>query len=633
MKNKKLKKIILIAIAAVLVIVMGVVAMKITISNNKIGVLVAREEIGYNEEIKQSDESRFEIVQKNKDDLKQGYFDSFEALLTAANSYGYITESKILVGEVVYPEFFRVGLNGGSYYIPKVQYDDFTNPVVVPFDVSKAQFATNSIVKNQLAYITGNITEPISGKIYYGLLIKKMLVTNIIENSTEDGYSSLEVVVETSELDRITEIEKYGSNLKFVLANKTIVDQIDDTLEDVTKTYISNTGNDPIVKEYIPTSEKMLTLNSAPNNVWFFNDTTLDLTWRGKIDKIVVQHYDFNTGDRGDCYGVYTLGKEIVYNPKADEYSINKDFSYGFYVMDFYSETKDVTTNETTVDKKCTYTFAYEGVTSGTSYGFELENTKAFVFLDGDYNYFNGVGMDLKFQKDYFKNIGYFKDGQYIKLSDLSFDLSTVEKNVGARMQYVFTNISDNAVLDVLGEDYFTPKKSNQEPVTNIQINELEQYLEIGARYNPTGSVAITKYDLRIKQLMDSLRENKNNYNYNEMEKVIKMLRNVFSLCFSTEDTSILYNGDGTLNMAEMQSENYKADDYRVYVFKFLEKVFNIAVGDGYFQTATSTQKDDIKEMKQIVANYYDNKSATSSSVKIRIGSQEYEIYFSIIRG
>jgi hypothetical protein len=115
------------------------------------------------------------------------------------------------------------------------------------------------------------------------------------------------------------------------------------------------------------------------------------------------------------------------------------------------------------------------------------------------------------------------------------------------------------------------------------------------------------------------------------MEKVIKMLRNVFSLCFSTESTSVLYNSDATLNMAEMKSENYKADDYRVYVFKFLEKVFNIAVGDGYFQTATSTQKEDIREMKGIVANYYDNGSATSSTVKIRIGSQEYEIYFSII--
>ena len=115
MKNKKLKKIILIAIAAVLVIVMGVVAMKITISNNKISVLVAREEIGYNEEIKQSDESRFEIVQKNKDDIKQGYFDSFEALLTTSKSYGYITDSKILVGEVVYPSYFRMSGTAGSY--------------------------------------------------------------------------------------------------------------------------------------------------------------------------------------------------------------------------------------------------------------------------------------------------------------------------------------------------------------------------------------------------------------------------------------------------------------------------------------------------------------------------------------
>ncbi len=632
MKNKKLKKIILIAIAAVLVIVMGVVAMKITISNNKISVLVAREEIGYNEEIKQSDESRFEIVQKNKDDIKQGYFDSFEALLTTSKSYGYITDSKILVGEVVYPSYFRMSGTAGSYYIPKVQYDGFTNPVVTPFDVSKAHFATNSIVKNQLAYITGNITEPVSGKIYYGLLIKKMLITNIVENTTEDGYSSLEVVVESDELDRINEIEKYGSNLKFVLANKTIVDQIDDTLEDVTKTYITNTGDNPIVKEYIPTSEKLIKMNSKEDDIWFFNDSKLDLRWRGKIDNIVVQHYDFETGDRGKGYGVYTLGKEISYDASSDEYYITKDMPYGFYVMDFYAYADSEDEKEPVLTKKKTYTFAYEGITE-SYYNFELENQRLFIFLNGNYDYLTNQAPSLAFKKSYFNKISYFKNNEYKSLKNISVTLETVEQSLDSKLKAVFTNIDDNATLDIYDNylDYFSPKKANQEPVSIHQIRELEEYLKIGTKFT-TSQNSETKYDARINELINGLKASRLTKNADDMEKVIGMIKRVFNYCFPDLNTSSIYNTETKdLDLFTMNNPVYKANDYRVYTFVFLQQVFGIKPEE-YFKNSTQNQKTDIKTLKSMIAEYYKNTGATSaSSVKLRIREQEFEIYFSIV--
>lgn len=572
-KNKKIRNIILISLAAVGVIVAGAFAMKVTIESNKTPVLVSTREISTDYKITQADESSFTVVQKNKDDLPNGYYKSFDELLISVNSYSYVTDSKILANSIIYPNYFKTSTGTVIDKEEKIEYEGFDSPIVTTFDTSKANVVQGAIQKNKFAYVYGSIpinnnlsNSDYEGKIYDGILLKKLYVLDYVYDDAKKNYSQLTVVVESNELEKILMIENSATNLKFIKANS--LNDLNSAIRD-SNVYVKESGQDPIQTEYEPISTELKQV--ANQRISFFNNENLNNTngnlnfkWKGKVSYIAVEHYNFD-GTRGNNYRILNLADGIYYNSKTDEFSLLNDLTLpGYYKMSFYLTTVEQQGEDdkegTQVTKTLgSYEFCLEtGLpTPSDLYDFKLEYTKYFIFVDKKTNTLLNTPK-LSYVKDYFKNIPSLKDlvlseEDMTKIYGDGYERG-IMLDTNTNLMYESPFKTNPNRIQATTEDINQFFKSINDILSSAQLSTAHEFTQINGKWNnenTSGDKKLYKEDLNnITDLLNkkviALEEtdDENEKNVIKMWILFYMKNNLFGddFIYSDTETNLIIN-------------------------------------------------------------------------------------------
>lgn len=464
MKNKKIKLVILLFFLMIVVVVAGFFVIRSDIERGKINVLVAQEDISKDYTVTVDDQAKFKLESREKSQIGDNYYTSWEQFLNEAVANNYIVNSNIFAGNVITKKYF---INANNNTQDGNIFDGLTNPTVVPLNVENLTYVDGLLNKNEIVKVYATIeTEE---EVWMGILVDKVYVyTAEYEVDEPDKLKKLEVAISANDVHKIT-APNVNTNIRLYFFKMSENGGIDDkklseVMFEITKMY-----DGLQIKGFNATSddlEKILSNPQRPNlvNLTFFENVA-NLTWRGiDLIDVYVRHYNLLDGSRGKNYGRYTVGLgNVEYSNILDEYSVSfKD--EGYYEIDFTVRNENVNDEGETEVTNTTNTYKFIVETENTLDEFKFTNDEYRIVLSKDYTSLaEGIEIpEITFIKDYFKNVS--------QLKNATISLEQFEYNFGKFDTYLYM---ENGAIQMSYKDFLTSGNTNDIKVTSTTLNKL----------------------------------------------------------------------------------------------------------------------------------------------------------------
>ena len=472
MKNKKIKLVILLFFLMIVVVVAGFFIIRSDIERGKINVLVAQEDINRDYTITVDDQAKFKLESREKSQIGDNYYISWEQFLNEAVANNYVVNSDIFKGNVITKKYF---INANNNTEDGNIFEGLTNPTVVPLSVESLTYVDGLLNKNEVVKVYATIES--EEEVWMGILVDKMYVyTAEYEAEEPDKLKKLEVAVSANDVHKIT-APNVNTNIRLYFFKMSEGGGIDDkklseVMYEITKIY-----NGLQIKGFNATSddlEKILSNPQRPNlvNLTFFNNNA-NFTWRGiDLIDVYVRHYNLLDGSRGKNYGRYAVGLgNLFYSNVLDEYSLSFT-DEGYYEIDFTVREEIVDEDGDVEIKNNTNTYKFIIETENTLDEFKFVNDEYRLVLNRDYTSLaGGVEVpEISFIKDYFKNIS--------QLKNATVTLEQFEYNFGKIDTYLYM---ENGAIQMSYKDFLTSGNTNDITVTPSTLNKLIDMIKLYA--------------------------------------------------------------------------------------------------------------------------------------------------------